>query len=75
MKRNLWTITTRHASLPSLTGTFEAEVVTNNDNTRFAKCGPFGCSRDYHVVNDVDAIAALLREHATTLVSWKEAAC
>ena len=51
-------------------GTFEGEV-TLTDRGRFVSLGPFGCSRDYVVMTDQDAVVCLLGEHACELVAFE----
>lgn len=85
MRQTQYNVTTNHSKWPDGCGTFTLTVhyeplpagseygtVTGK---RFVSGGPFGCSRDYFVANDLDAIAALLAEHATTIVKIVDASC
>ena len=80
--RTTYKVTTSHAKWEDGNGTFELEVTFEPlpedrrwgdiTGTRFVSGSPFGCSRDYYVTSDKDAICSLLAEHATTLVSMQK---
>lgn len=54
-------------------GTHEVRVhFSRLDGTRFVDGASFGCSRDYRVKTDVEAIRLLLSEHAMTLVKSRK---
>lgn len=82
MMQTKYKVTTSHANWPAGTGTFELTVHSEPipADQRWGKValksyvagGPFGCSRDYYVATEKEAIANLLGEHATTLVSVRK---
>ena len=60
----------RHACHPPLNGiTAECRVTTNQNGSRFVSGSPGGCSRDYFVASDQEAIKCLYAEHGAIVVS------
>lgn len=78
-KRTKYEVTTKHGQWQAGNGTFtmtvETEMIPSEDviggrnRVSFVHGGPFGCSRNYVVRSDREAIERLLSEHATDLVA------
>lgn len=72
--RKSYEVTTTHLN-GYLDGTHKFTVNTVKTDKgihRYVDAPDYGCSRDYYVSNDEEAIKALLAEHATTVVSIKK---
>ena len=56
------------------TGIHKLVVKTSpsNNSARYVSGYPFGCSRDYVVLSDEDAIRRLMTEHSTDVVAIKK---
>ncbi len=67
MNRTTYQIVTRHPT-GYKDGTHAVDVCINSNGTRYVSGGLVGCSRDYAVAKDVDAIRMQLSEHSMTLV-------
>jgi hypothetical protein len=53
-------------------GTHTFTVSEWPNGSRFVDAADFGCSRDYFVKTDKEAISLLLREHACSAVSFRK---
>ncbi len=65
-------IRNRDDSLSTIQRTYECTVRTNDNGTKFVIAPFLGCSRDYHVKTDRDAVSSLLSEHSATIVTFKK---
>jgi hypothetical protein len=76
--RAVYLVQSRHGNWPAGNGEFSLTVeseelpeesrVCGVNHRRYVHGGPFGCSRDYFVTSDREAIARLLAEHACEVV-------
>ena len=72
MARKSYKVTTKHPN-GYKDGEHVLDVAINSDGTRYVTGRGWGCSRDYAVKTDREAIVCLLRENAVDLMSIKSA--
>lgn len=62
-------VTLKHDHYPPLNGDHNVRVTKAHNGMRYCNSDKMGCSRDYNVKTDQEAIRCFVREHGATIVN------